>query len=352
MGLRTFTAETTEAAMDLVRRELGEDAVIHDIKRLPAGKGQPDGTRIQVRAQLPGVIGSPPLAGKNVSIRPVDQPAPVEPIAQEVTSQLQELAENLRTTHARLELLSAGMGWMGALPPDLPEGLSRLITDGLIGQIPTAGGIRIGATPHIVALVGPSGVGKTTVAGKLGWHFAQEEHRRVGMITTDTLHIGALERSRLICKRLGIPLAIIYAPEDVAGALERLADAELVLVDMPGGSPRDARYLGEIGDLLAALDPAEVHLVLSAGTGSAMIREALRCYAPLQPDQMLLTKIDEAPGLLDVLPFIPESGLALSYLSADADIAGGLQVASGAVLMRAIAGESLQSDEALTALES
>ncbi|HEY3417809.1 MAG TPA: hypothetical protein VGM23_13070, partial [Armatimonadota bacterium] len=343
MGLRTFTAETTEEAMDLVRRELGEEAVILDIKRLAtkASAEQPAGERIQVRAQLPEGTARGQAAATPPPARREARPAPVEPATTETTQQLKELADSLQITHARLEMLTASMGWLGALSPDLPEGVSRLITDGLVQQIPTSGGICLGEEQQVVALIGPSGAGKTTAAGKLGWYFTRVAQRRVGMITTDTLHIGALERSRLICKRLGIPLEVIYAPDEVAGALERLADVELVLVDMPGGSPRDARYLGEIGDLLAALNPAEVHLVLSAGTGNVMTREMLRGYASLQPDQLVLSKTDEASGLLEMLPLIPESGLALSYLSAGADITEGWLLATGEALRQAITGDSL-----------
>jgi flagellar biosynthesis GTPase FlhF len=106
------------------------------------------------------------------------------------------------------------------------------------------------------------------------------------------------------------------------------------MIDTPGGSQRNAGYLQEMHDLLTAADPMEVHLVMSAGVSLPVARDIIRRYADVQPDQVILTKLDEAPLSLELLPLLYGSGMALSYFSAGQQIDRHWDIASAEVLFR------------------
>lgn len=349
MELRKFYAANMQEAMDLVRRELGEDVVILDSRTLrePAGPGLPPVERVEIWAQLPaGNTTAPAPTPTPVATAQADVPRgmpasaaalPVSEDTEALEGQVHALKEQLLAVHTRIESLSDNMNWLGIGSLESAGELAQCIADSLAHKLPVTGGIHPTDEQHVVALVGPTGVGKTTTLAKLAWHFAVQENRKVGVITLDTMRVGALEQVRLYCQHIEIPLEVAYDAADITGALERLADCALVLIDTPGGSQRNADYLAELQELLLIADPAEVHLVLSATAGTPVVRDILQHYTLLHPDQVIFTKLDEASSLIELFPLIWSSGLALSYFSAGQMVAEDLLVVSAEVISRFLA---------------
>ncbi|MBY6277482.1 flagellar biosynthesis protein FlhF [Symbiobacterium thermophilum] len=153
---------------------------------------------------------------------------------------------------------------------------------------------------RVVALIGPTGVGKTTTLAKLAAHFALERGLKVGLITADTFRIAAVEQLRTYADILSIPLYTVERPAEVHQALAHNADAELVLLDTGGRSHKDDERMAELQELLAEAQPDEVHLVVSLNTNPRDIRRMLERYLPLGVNRFIFTKADEtsAPGAM------------------------------------------------------
>jgi len=153
---------------------------------------------------------------------------------------------------------------------------------------------------RVVALIGPTGVGKTTTLAKLAAHFALERGLKVGLITADTFRIAAVDQLRTYADILAIPLFTVERPTDVHQALAHNADADLVLMDTGGRSHKDDERMAELEELLAAAQPDEVHLVVSLNTNPRDARRMLERYLPLGVNRFIFTKADEtsAPGLM------------------------------------------------------
>src|SRR5581483_2446107 len=92
---------------------------------------------------------------------------------------------------------------------------------------------------HLVALVGPTGVGKTTTIAKLAAHYRLRERLRVGLITVDTYRIAAVEQLRTYADIIDLPMEVVSTPGEMRQAVERLAELDLVLLDTAGRSPAD-----------------------------------------------------------------------------------------------------------------
>lgn len=169
---------------------------------------------------------------------------------------------------------------------------------------PVSMAMRMGAAqrarrPFVVALVGPTGAGKTTTAAKLATNTAGAFGRRkVGLLTLDTYRVGALEQLTQYAELASLPLEVAYEAREVRGAMQRLGSCEVVIVDTPGRSPRlDTTEQGRAWQrLLAAVAPDETHLVVPAGVREDVAIAALRALEDeLAPTHALYTKLDEVP---------------------------------------------------------
>ena len=170
-----------------------------------------------------------------------------------------ELVDRLRQTPA--ENLQA------SLDPRLR--LSALVE----AELSVAGPIQVQpGAGRVVALVGPTGVGKTTTIAKLAANYRLRENRRVGLITVDTYRIAAVEQLRTYADIIDLPMEVVSTPREMRQAVERMRDFDLVLMDTAGRSPRDEVRIRELRSMLAEAGPHEVHLVLSAASSAFFAR--------------------------------------------------------------------------------
>jgi flagellar biosynthesis protein FlhF len=191
------------------------------------------------------------------------------------------------------------------------EGVAERLLSGIVTRTIE---IREG-TCTAVAVVGPTGVGKTTTIAKLAAVASRVERRRVALINVDTYRIGAVEQLETYAGLLEIPLSVAYSPEDVRAARQRYAGFDLVLVDTVGRSPSNTRQIAELSSMLEAASLDEVHLALDARGSYATQHSVLRGFATLRPTHLVLSKLDETPRLEDSLAAALEGGLPVSYLT-------------------------------------
>ena len=159
----------------------------------------------------------------------------------------------------------------------------------IAGPIRTCPGER-----RLVALVGPTGVGKTTTIAKLAANFRLKEKLKVGLITVDTYRIAAVEQLRTYADIMDLPMEVVSTPREMRQAVARLADLDLVLMDTAGRSPKDDVRIQELKSMLADAKPDEVHLVLSAVGSAATLAKLVDRFRCVGTTALLLTKLDEA----------------------------------------------------------
>jgi len=153
--------------------------------------------------------------------------------------------------------------------------------------------------PAVVVLVGPTGVGKTTTVAKLaavyGIGSARSPARRVRIVTIDNYRIAAKQQIETYAEIMRIPVSLVESAADLEKAMALAQEADLVLVDTIGRSPRDLDKLAEMKGILDAI-PApsrRTYLALSATTKASDVEEVLRQYEPFAYRAVVLTKLDE-----------------------------------------------------------
>jgi flagellar biosynthesis protein FlhF len=171
----------------------------------------------------------------------------------------------------------------------------------------------------IMALIGPTGVGKTTTVAKLAavYGVISAEARSVRMITIDAYRIGAKDQIEKLGDLMGIPVAFVDNRIDLKREIDLYQDkADLLLVDTIGKSPKDSGKLGEMQELLSVIGSrAEVHLVLSASTKARDLIEIMRQFEPFNYHAVILSKLDETGHVGNVISALAEKGKPVSYIT-------------------------------------
>ncbi len=166
----------------------------------------------------------------------------------------------------------------------------------------------------VFALVGPTGVGKTTTTAKLAARCVlRHGPSKVALVTTDGYRIGAHEQLRIYGRILGVSVHLVKDAIELRQTLIELQHKHLVLIDTMGMSQRD-KLVPELTDMLAGCDVERLLLLNSTSRGDTL-DDVVRAYAGEQLAGCILTKIDEAASLATALDVIMRHGLSLHYVS-------------------------------------
>jgi flagellar biosynthesis protein FlhF len=359
MRSKTYRAKTMKEALTRVRRDFGGDAVILSAREVGRRRLLGLGPRalIEVTAADTMPADATPKTGlgqgeeyPGMTARAVS----AVPVIGTSGSVQARLGEELGRLHTMVDSLSR-LGRIDHLLPDIPseliptysqlieadvpevltrklmrqvclahepghlahsEDIRAALCDAVEQCIPVAPPIRaIAGTRRVVALVGPTGVGKTTTVAKLAANFKLAQGVRVGLVTVDTYRIAAVEQLRTYAEIIDLPLAVVNDPVEMPRAFDELGAVDLVFIDTAGRSPRDEVKIRELAEFLGQARPDEVHLVLSAVAGHRSLCSTVERFTALPVDRLILTKLDEAEGMGGVLGMLGLAGRPVSYVT-------------------------------------
>ena len=176
--------------------------------------------------------------------------------------------------------------------------------------------------PRTIALIGPTGVGKTTTIAKLAAKFKLTHNRRVGLITLDTYRIAAVEQLRTYASIIGVPLHVVATPDELQRAAAACAQmgCDVVLIDTAGRSQRDDARLQELATYLEAAQPHEVHLVLSSTCTQKVLIETAERFSTIRTDSIIFTKLDEAVSFGVLVNVATKVNKRLSYITTGQEV--------------------------------
>ena len=141
---------------------------------------------------------------------------------------------------------------------------------------------------RLAALVGPTGVGKTTTIAKLAANFRLKEKRRVGLITVDTYRIAAVEQLRTYADIIDLPMHVVSTPREMRETVERMSHLDLILLDTAGRSPKDEVRIQELKAFLSEARADEVHLVLSSVAAARTLEQTAERFAAVGATALML----------------------------------------------------------------
>ncbi len=342
MHIRTFRAASLQDALEEIRNQMGPEAsVLHTRQVRDGWMGWLGRTYVEVTAGLRDVGDDPPAvppeasgpsprevdsrpAARRISENHLGHPAIGPSAPSSLPPQLQWYRTTLLdvgvppTTVSRW--LDATASFAASLGDPIGGAWSEHLQRSVSRELRIAGPIRTQpGDRRVVALVGPTGVGKTTTIAKLAAGFRIEARRRVAMVTIDTFRIAAVQQLKAYAEIMDLPMEVVERPDQMHSALERLGDVDLVLIDTAGRSPRSDARIDQLVELLRTAQPDETHLVLSATSSASAVQSALQGFAPVRPTAAILTKLDESPHTAGILSAVVASdssaGIPLSYVT-------------------------------------
>ncbi len=184
------------------------------------------------------------------------------------------------------------------------------------GQLPEGQNGR----PPIVALVGPTGVGKTTTIAKLAATYKIKHGKHVGLITMDTYRIAAVDQLKTYAQIIGLPLHVVNNPDELDRAIRLCAGCDAILIDTAGRSQRHGDRLSELAQMLEAIQPQQTHLVMSASSSTKVMHQIVERFASVKPDRVIFTKLDEAVSYGPLLAVARSAGLAISFVTTGQEV--------------------------------
>ena len=368
MRIKRFRARDIGTALQMVKKELGPDAVILSTREM---KDRAElGPAVEVTAgqgHSPEPSGPPP----DKMNRPDANPAEMTPMIRGLEGGIAEIKDLLLDiTHRsglssrlrdRPDMLRLYRELVEAeVEPAIARGLVERTAEGLNGRgrnsrdllkaelsrVLKSGNPMLsenGRAPRRIALVGASGVGKTTTVAKLAAYWSVDRRKRVGLVSLDTFRLGATEQIKTYARIIGLPVRIAQDKEELQQALDLFEHMDVVLIDTAGRCLCREEAYGELSGLLQGIDDLRTLLVLSACTKGLDIAATLRRTEALPVSGLVVSKIDETGTYGNVVNNIIKSKTPVSFLTNGQKVPDDILPATSSRLAELIIGDARTS---------
>jgi flagellar biosynthesis protein FlhF len=341
MRIKSFYANTVEAAVALARRELGEEAILVESRKAP----------IEARH-----LGEYEVVCALVTATEPPKPPAAEDNATNDARLAHELAEMRRQLDVMGKTISRS-AWCGthwpAASSEISEWHARLMAADVEGELvhqvlaaaerrslPDGGGldravaaeleerIRVDAGwaaptpdgPRIAALVGPPGAGKTTMIAKLAVTCGLAARRPLVLLSMDDHRVAGADQLRSYATILGAGFQALESVSALTQALEEHRGKFLILIDTPGYGPRDMDRAADLASFLAASRAITTHLVLTASMKSADLTHMAECFEIFRPSSLMFTRLDETSSFGTAFSLSARQGRPISFLGTGQNI--------------------------------
>ncbi len=332
MRVKRFVADNAQQAIAQVKKDLGKDALI--LHSRPFKEGGFLGLFAKKRYEVLAAVDN--MEKMNVPSSPKDETEPqakqpLFKIEQEmILPELEKVKKELTEIKEAIEGVSAQVRMAPNFAPPSSQPKKIEIHESMIQTLP----IKLKSRPTVVALVGPTGVGKTTTIAKLAANFALFEGKSVGLITIDTYRIAAVEQLKTYSEIINLPIEVVYTAAEFKRALVNLEEKELILIDTAGRSQKNKQQIRELRHFFNGRRLDETHLVLSANTKLEDLLETAESFQEIEYNRLIFTKLDETNNLGNVLEVADRLKIPMSYVTTGQNVPEDIEVATFEVIKR------------------
>lgn len=338
-------------AVSQLRAEFGRDAVILHTRQKRRG---PFGLFGKPIYEIIGAV-DPEASEKKASVKQVEvkkaeehkvQQKPPAAVKKElaVPDQINKVYQDLLTTGLPREAADSLFAEALRIIPESEWGNTQRIWEELAsqiaGQVATVEPWTFENGQGIAVFIGPTGVGKTTTIAKLAANFALVAGKKVGVITTDTYRIAAVEQLKTYADIIGIPLEVAFSPKELTAAIAKMHDRDLILIDTAGRSPNNQLHINELRSYFHDVK-VEVHLVVSATTKECDVPKLVEVFGEIPIDRVIITKLDETTTYGVILHVSKLANAPISFVTTGQGVPDDIEVADGYQIAKLILGDFL-----------
>ncbi|PPA72042.1 flagellar biosynthesis protein FlhF [Jeotgalibacillus proteolyticus] len=347
MKMKKITAPTLPAAMNLIRAEFGSDAVVLSSKTVHTGGflGLFKKKQIQVIAGLDETHAIPAAAKEVVkeqkreegpekagdSFKHLEELKELKKMVSTLTNQSDSKLKQFplaikKELHFYQEqdfdeswLFRLGSYLYGLWEKDpLNIDLAKKAEEYLKEQLTE---LSWGSSfEKYIAVLGPTGVGKTTTLAKMAANLVIHHNKRVAFITTDTYRIGAIEQLKTYAKLLDVPLEVVYGKEDFERAIEKFQDYDHIFIDTAGRNYRHSKYVDDLKDVFVFPPDMQCFLVLSITAKKSDMQQIIDRFKEVEIEQFIFTKWDESQSAGPVFHVMLDNQKGAAYFTSGQEV--------------------------------
>lgn len=340
MKIKRYIVDSLPQAIQRIRVELGENAVILNTKETKTGGF----LGLFQRKKLEVIAASEDSAPKDV-VPSVPQEVNMAPVESEVLQRINQMEQLLgdfikNQNLPELQTPSVLAKWLKRLEEqEVDEDVIQFIVKKIMSHHPSidqqteqeVAGIVLSTLTRLfqdgialedidpnatlITLIGPTGVGKTTTIAKLASRQVLFQRKKVGFLTADTFRIAAIEQLKTYANILNIPIEVVESPDQLKQSLVNLKNCQMIFMDSAGRNYLEEQYIEEINKYLSQKLKQENHLVLSMTTRWKDMRRIVEKMKSVQIDRVILTKWDESTCYGAALNLVYHYPYPLSFLS-------------------------------------
>ncbi|HUH66485.1 MAG TPA: flagellar biosynthesis protein FlhF, partial [Syntrophales bacterium] len=370
MQIKRYEVNSIQEALNKIKMDLGEEAVILSTKRLRGGKvpllevtaardetgkkfdaRKHDGNEMVERSASSEIdMMRSDLSEMKALIKDMRREDPIRKELSQLKEHLRSLMNVLGTWEKNLfpgpqskiyyQLVVNGVSRERAYKlvnsvnrVDNFENTRASLEDTITNSIPVPGAKK---KKGVIAFVGPTGVGKTTTLAKLAARYSMNEKLSIGLVSADTYRIAAADQLKTYAKIMGLPVKVVSEKGEFREAIMGFADRDLIMVDTPGKSRKDRGYMEKLCDFLNVDVPVETNLLLSLSSSRENMLEAASRFGSVNYDNIIFTKVDEATGLGSMYDVIDEIRKPVSYLTVGQNVPNDIEDANPEIIARLI----------------
>jgi flagellar biosynthesis protein FlhF len=355
MRLKTYTVNNMTQVIPMIKRDLGEDALILNTKKVKTGGflGFFKQEKLEVIAAVE-TKSSEPMR----SIEPNKtefQPSEMEETSADIESENTPVMKEENLDELMSELKSLKQFMFQVIDEDrLPEALKvlnkKLNAQGITEEVQSEilGKLMLVLEQHpnytedklhalarkeiiklinghkkrpsrkkvdIICFIGPTGVGKTTTIAKIAADYLLSEEKKVGLITSDTYRIAAVEQLKTYAGILNIPIRVVESSADLTVAMDDLSDCDIILMDTAGRNYQQKQYIDDLQQMLPEKKKIQINLVLSLTSKYEDMKKIIDNFQTIAMDQLILTKKDETSSSGAILNLIYHYSIPIRYIA-------------------------------------
>lgn len=362
MKIKKYVVENIKDAMFMIKKELGEDAVILQTRQIRKGgffgigskkmievtavgeEGKGKTERTAEKTNTIEEVGEGIYRLRTMIAKNIQRNVKVSPKAEDVGKierELKELKEMIASMERKLmkrelmatnetirkiyatlkdsglmdELIDRILTDLEEVDPSDVESLKEKLILSLSGILKVEK-IRFESGSRVV-FIGPTGVGKTTTLVKFAAilkmnEMDEKKMKRIGIITLDTFKISGTDQLKTYSDILDVFFKSFYTIEELEKSMDELKDFEILLIDTAGRSPKDLDYMEELNRMMEILKPTHVFLLLSLTMNLRDAMKMIEIFSKCDPTHIILTKMDEADNMSNLfnISFISEKPIS------------------------------------------
>lgn len=333
MKIKKYIGKTAHEAMLKLKMELGSDAIVLNTKTI-RHKGL-FGYFKKPLVEITAAFEEKSLVDKNltnyyesklndinqeiVELKKIMMNFPVNKLEEEILPPILNrfhniLIENGVDSKISIELLKKIENQIDIDGKDY-DTIRNIIKYNLIENLGSPKPITLENNQKTIFFIGPTGVGKTTTLAKIAANFVLKNKYDIGLITSDTYRIAAVEQLKTYSDILQLPLKIAYNKKEMIDAIDYFSSKDIILVDTAGRNHNDIEQLQELKDILYTTKSKEIYLLVNANIGCRALKTLIEKYAFLEDYRIIITKVDEAESYGNILNIKYITNKQLSYFT-------------------------------------